>query len=152
MADIDPTPPTYRCDRSVCRRNRFRPAIVSPDRSRLLAGDGSPVAYRCNSLRNSHHFFCRTCGLRPFGIGNDTPGDARICGVNPGCLEDVTPEALDAAPVAYVAGAHDRWQQAPHRTRYPSRGSPSVVQVSRSCNLFARLAQHHYPAACRDVP
>ena len=37
-ADIDLTQPTYRCNCSVCRRNRFWPAIVMPDRFRLLAG------------------------------------------------------------------------------------------------------------------
>ena len=118
-ADIDLTQPTYRCNCSICRRNRFWPAIVAPDRFRLLAGEGELVEYRFNTLRNSHHF-CRTCGVRPFGIGNDMPGEARIYGVNLGCLEDVSPEELDAAPVVHVDGAHDRWQEAPRFTRYLS--------------------------------
>jgi hypothetical protein len=116
-ADIDLTRPTYRCNCSVCRRNRFWPAIVMPDAFRLLAGEGELVEYRFNALRNSHHF-CRTCGVRPFGIGNNVPDGQRIYGVNLGCLEDATPEELDAAPITYVDGAHDNWQQAPAITRY----------------------------------
>lgn len=116
-ADIDLTLPTYRCNCSVCRRNRFWPAIVMPGAFRLLAGEGELVEYRFNSLRNSHHF-CRTCGVRPFGIGNNVPDGERIYGVNLGCLEDATPEELDAAPITYVDGAHDSWQQAPAITRY----------------------------------
>ncbi|TXH83479.1 MAG: GFA family protein, partial [Pseudoxanthomonas sp.] len=38
--------------------------------------------------------------------------------VNLGCLEDVTPEELEAAPITYVDGAHDRWDHAPAITRY----------------------------------
>ena len=76
-ADIDLSQPTYRCNCSICRRTRFWPAIVTPDRFRLLAGDGELTEYRFNSLRNSHHF-CRTCGVRPFGIGNNVPGGERI--------------------------------------------------------------------------
>lgn len=116
-ADIDLTLPTYRCNCSVCRRNRFWPAIVTPDRFRLLAGEGELTEYRFNSLRNSHHF-CRTCGVRPFGIGNNVPDGERIYGVNLGCLENATPEELDAAPVTFVDGAHDRWQETPRFTRY----------------------------------
>ncbi len=50
-ADIDLTQPTYRCNCSICRRNRFWPAIVAPDRFRLLAGEGELVEYRFNTLR-----------------------------------------------------------------------------------------------------
>jgi hypothetical protein len=117
QADIDLTRPTYRCNCSVCRRNRFWPAIVMPADFRLLAGEDELVEYRFNSLRNSHHF-CRTCGVRPFGIGNNVPDGERIYGVNLGCLENVTPEELDAAPITYVDGAHDDWQRAPAITRY----------------------------------
>ena len=83
-ADIDLTQPTYRCNCSICRRNRFWPAIVAPDRFRLLAGEGELVEYRFNTLRNSHHF-CRTCGVRPFGIGNQVtplamPAPASVIG------------------------------------------------------------------------
>lgn len=73
--------------------------------------------YRFNSLRNSHHF-CRTCGVRPFGIGNNVPEGDRIYGVNLGCLENATPEELAAAPIVYIDGAHDRWQDAPALTGY----------------------------------
>lgn len=115
-ADIDLTQPTYRCNCSICRRNRFWPAIVTPDRFRLLAGGDHLVEYRFNAMRHSHHF-CRTCGVRPFGIGNNVPGGERIYGINLGCL-DATPEELAAAPVTCIDGAHDRWQSAPALTSY----------------------------------
>lgn len=78
---------------------------------------GALTEYRFNTRRNAH-YFCRTCGVRPFGVGNDVPDGQRIYGVNLGCLEDVTPEELEAAPITYVDGAHDRWDHAPAITRY----------------------------------
>jgi hypothetical protein len=115
-ADIDLTRPTYRCNCSICRRNRFWPAIVPPDAFRLLAGQEQLTRYLFNTRRNEH-WFCRTCGVRPFGIGN-AAGPDRIYGVNLGCLEDVTDEELAAAPIVYVDGRDDNWQQPPAFTAH----------------------------------
>ena len=113
-ADIDLAQPTYRCNCSICSRTRFWPAIVGPEDFRLLAGEDQLTEYRFNSMRNSHHF-CKTCGVRPFGIGN-MPDGKRIYGVNIGCL-DATQEELAAAPVTYMDGANDR-HGAPEITAY----------------------------------
>ena len=115
-ATIDLTQPTYRCNCSICRRNRFWPAIVAPADFRLLAGDGAMTRYLFDSRRNEH-WFCSTCGVRAFGIG-DAAGPGRIYGVNLGCLDDATPEDLAAAPVVYLDGAHDAWDRAPAVTSH----------------------------------
>jgi len=60
---------------------------------------------------------CRKCGVRPFGIGNETPM-GRMYGVNIGCLEGVTEEQLSKIPITYVDGMHDRWQEVPHYTSH----------------------------------
>ncbi|ANQ85803.1 GFA family protein [Azoarcus olearius] len=115
-ADIDLSQPTYRCNCSICRRTRFWPAVVKPDAFRLLAGAGELVQYRFNTGKN-HHYFCRHCGVRPYGIGNETPM-GKVYGVNLGCLDDVTEEELAAAPITYVDGLHDRWQDSPALHRH----------------------------------
>jgi hypothetical protein len=115
-AEIDLTQPTYRCNCSICARNRFWPAIVMPEHFRLLAGEAELTKYLFNTRRNEH-YFCKQCGVRSFGIGN-TPEGQRIYGVNIGCLEGATPEELAAAPVVYVDGKHDNWQEAPAITSY----------------------------------
>ena len=115
-ADVDLTQPTYRCNCSICSRNRFWPAIVRPDSFRLLSGQSELTKYLFNSMRNEH-WFCKHCGVRAFGVGNP-PGLGTIYGVNLGCLEDATPEELAAAPIVYTDGRHDRWDRVPAITSY----------------------------------
>lgn len=109
--DLDLSQPTYRCNCSICRRNRFWAAVALPEAFRLLDGEQALVEYLFNTRRNQH-FFCRHCGVRAFGVGNDTPV-GRMYGVNIGCLEGVAEEELARIPITYVDGMHDRWQEAP---------------------------------------
>ena len=115
-ADLDLTQPSFRCNCSICRRNRFWPAIALPTQFRLLAGGDMLTEYRFNTRKNQH-FFCKVCGVRPFGVGNDTPVGT-MYGVNLGCLEDVTDEELSKVPITYVDGLHERWDRAPAFTSH----------------------------------
>lgn len=103
-ADLDLTQSSYRCNCSICRRTRFWPAVARPEQFRLLSGEAELTKYRFNT-RNNQHFFCRYCGVRCFGVGNQTP-IGRMYGVNLGCL-DVTVEVLAQVPITYVDGLHD---------------------------------------------
>ena len=110
-ADLDLTQPTFRCNCSICRRNRFWAAVARPEGFRLISGSEMLTEYLFNSRKNQH-FFCKVCGVRPFGVGNDTP-IGTMYGVNIGCLEDVSEKELSKVPVTYVDGMHDRWSEAP---------------------------------------
>jgi len=105
-ADLDLTQPSFRCNCSICRRTRFWPAVARPEQFRLLAGEGELTEYLFHTRRNQH-FFCRRCGVRAFGVGNDTP-IGQMFGVNIGCLEGVSEEELSRIPVIHVDGLHDR--------------------------------------------
>lgn len=96
-ADLDLTVSTYRCNCSICRRNRFWVAVAKPESFRLLAGEHEMTEYRFNAKKNQH-FFCKHCGVRAFGVGNDTP-IGTMYGVNVGCLEGVTEEELSKVPI-----------------------------------------------------
>lgn len=115
-ADIDLTNPTFRCNCSICSRNRFWPAVIKPEAFRLLSGESNMTQYLFNTFCNEH-YFCKTCGIRAFGIGNP-PGMGRVYGVNLGCLENATPEELSAAPIVYIDGKHDNWNSPPAITCY----------------------------------
>lgn len=111
-ADLDLTQSSYRCNCSICRRTRFWPAVARADGFRLLAGESELTRFVFNTRKNEHSF-CRHCGVRAFGIGNETPM-GKMYGVNLGCLEDVSEEELSKVPVTYVDGMNDRFEAPEH--------------------------------------
>ena len=115
-ADLDLTQPTFRCNCSICRRTRAWAAVAREENFRLVAGRDELTPYRFNTHRN-HHFFCRHCGVRPFGLGTETPV-GRMYGVNVGCLEGVSEEELSKVPVTYIDGLNDGWPDPPEYTRH----------------------------------
>jgi hypothetical protein len=113
-ADLDLESGSFRCNCSICRRTRFWPAVARPEGFRLLQGEDALVKYVFGE--RNHHFFCGTCGVRVFGVGNDTP-IGKMVGVNIGCLENVPEDTLSAIPIVYIDGLHDR-MQAPASTAH----------------------------------
>jgi hypothetical protein len=105
-ADLDLARSSYRCNCSICRRTRFWPAVAGADGFRLLAGESELTQYVFNTRKNVH-YFCRHCGVRAFGVGNDTPM-GKMYGVNLGCLDDVSDEELSRVPITCVDGRNDR--------------------------------------------
>lgn len=110
-ADLDLIQPTYRCNCSICRRTRFWPAVAREGGFRLLSGEQELTQYLFNSRKNQH-YFCRHCGVRPFGIGTETP-IGKMYGVNLGCLDGISEEELSRLAIVHVDGLHDRWDSAP---------------------------------------
>jgi len=109
--DLDLSASAYRCTCSICRRTRFWAAVAKSDGFRLISGQDDLIEYRFNTT-NNQHLFCRHCGVRAFGVGNETP-IGRMYGINVGCLDAVTEEELSKIPITYVDGMNDRWSEAP---------------------------------------
>ena len=107
-AKLDLAQPTFRCNCTICRRNRFWVAAAKPENFRLVSGREMLTEYLFNTKKNQH-FFCRVCGVRAFGVGNETPM-GKMYGVNIGCLEGVSEERLSQLAIIYVDGLHDRME------------------------------------------
>ena len=114
-ADIDLAEGTVKCNCSMCRKGRNWLAAVKGNGFRLVAGESELSEYQFGR-RMIHHRFCRRCGLRPFSWGE--PRGEKFYAVNLACLDDVTPDELIQAPVAYVDGLHDEFKSPPKETRH----------------------------------
>lgn len=104
---------TSRCNCSICGKSRFWKAIAAPRSFRLLAGEGALADYTFGG-GTIHHHFCRTCGVKPFGRGENEELGGEFHAVNVMCLEGLSPSELAeaAARMEFQDGKHDRWEHA----------------------------------------
>lgn len=115
-AEIDLTAPSLRCNCSYCLKIRCWASQVPPAAFRLLAGEGDLREYRFGAGRE-RHYFCRHCGVRPFGRG-DSLRSGPFVGIGVNCLDDAAVAELAQAPVTFVDGWHDDWDTPPQETRH----------------------------------
>lgn len=116
-AAVDLSADTSRCNCSICTKTRFWKAPVTADRFRVVRGEEELTAYEFGSGTITH-FFCRTCGVKPFGRAYLAELGGAFYAVNVACLDDATPEELAAAPITFEDGRNDDWARAPEHTGY----------------------------------
>ncbi|GJI96062.1 aldehyde-activating protein [Duganella caerulea] len=115
-ADVDLAHGTLRCNCSFCLKIRCWAVMAKPEAFRLLAGEGEMSVYQFGA-KNEHHYFCKHCGVRPYGVGN-SPRYGVFYGVNVASLDGVSDEDFANAPITYVDGRADNWISPPTETRY----------------------------------
>jgi hypothetical protein len=115
-ADIDLSQGTFKCNCSICTKARVWLTTIKPDAFRLLAGNDDLTEYQFNT-KNIHHLFCKHCGVRSFGWGENSERD-KFYAIYVTCLDNVDIDELVSAPITYIDGRHDNWQSPPTETRY----------------------------------
>lgn len=115
-ADIDLSEGTIRCNCSICAKLRLWSAIIPCTAFRLLSGADALSRYQFHT-KIDEHYFCRHCGVRPFGTGNSRRWGMFSC-VTISCLDDVEDQELAEAPVTYLDGRNDQWESEPEETRH----------------------------------
>lgn len=116
-ADTDLSAGTGRCNCSICSKQRWWSVAVKPDALRISSGESELADYEFGT-HSVHHLFCRHCGIRPFVRGYVEAIGGHFCSVNLAALDDVEPADLIAAPVRYMDGRHNQWNQPPAETRH----------------------------------
>ncbi|NHQ90817.1 GFA family protein [Janthinobacterium lividum] len=115
-AEIDLAAPSLRCNCSYCLKIRCWASMVPPADFRLLAGEADLSEYRFG-VRRERHYFCRHCGVRPFGHGDCAP-QRTVVGISVSCVDDASAAELAQVPVTFVDGRHDEWDMPPQDTRH----------------------------------
>jgi len=108
---------TWRCNCTICAKSRLWTVEGAPEDVRILKGADDLIDYSFKS-HVAHHYFCRTCGIRPFQYVDLPLENRRYYNINIACLEDVDIDELMAAPVNYPDGLNDRWESVPDETRH----------------------------------
>jgi hypothetical protein len=119
-AEIDLAKGTNKCNCSTCTKARSWFAILKPESIRASVGEENLTTYDWippGKTSSFLHFrFCKTCGVRTFGLGGDKEhGEFRF--VNVAALDDVDADELAAAPTNYADGRHDRFDKPAPDTR-----------------------------------
>ena len=87
------------CNCSICSRKGSLLWFVPRDRLRLLTPEDVAATYTFNKHAIKHRF-CPTCGMHPYGEGEDPKGNS-MAAVNIRCLEGID---LDSVPVHHYDG------------------------------------------------
>jgi hypothetical protein len=82
--------------------------MLKPGAFRLVDG-AAALSDHSFGTTQGHRRFCSTCGCAPFSDDHGEEIDGDCVSVNLRCLDDITPEALAAAPVRHFDGLHDNW-------------------------------------------
>jgi hypothetical protein len=81
------------CNCSICTRSGYLHLIVPRARFRLVQGEEALATYTFGT-GVAKHFFCRTCGIKPFYIPRSNPDGVDV---NVRCL-DPMPEHVQVEP------------------------------------------------------
>jgi hypothetical protein len=116
-ADIDLSAGTGRCNCSICTKTRNWGATIKPGAFRLLSDPAATSDYQFGT--NSTHWpFCRTCGVRCYGMGDVPEVGGEFVTIALACLDDASPQELAEAPVSYADGRNNNWWNPPAETRH----------------------------------
>jgi hypothetical protein len=90
----------YACNCSICMRAGWLLAFVPLETFKLTGGEDHLTDYQF-AKKNTHHLFCKTCGVRSFSRGAGPDGKMMVA-VNLRCLAGLDPTGL---PVETFDGA-----------------------------------------------
>lgn len=119
-AQLDFSTGTYRCNCSICTKNRAWFTMAPPEGLKVLQGADALGTYRWKPASKPAPFltyhFCKHCGVRTHCTG-DAPNNGVQHAVQIAVLDNVDADELAAAPINRLDGLHDRFDRAPEDIR-----------------------------------
>lgn len=99
------------CNCSICSKSGYLHLIVPKSHFKLLTGESQLQTYRFNT-GVAKHYFCKTCGIKPFYIPRSNPDGV-----------DINLRCLDKQPkrVTLVSFDGQNWEQHAHKLAHKSR-------------------------------
>ena len=119
--DIDLDKGTGKCNCTFCWKQRmWNAGQLAPSDFRLLTGEDVLADYsKSGEWGEGHHRFCAKCGIATHGHGRiEQLGGSPYVSVHLAALDDLPVDDLVSAPVHYMDGHHNNWQNPPQETRH----------------------------------
>ena len=119
-ADIDLDKGTGKCNCTYCWKQRqWNAGQLDLSDFRLLTGQSELGDYgKSGDWGEGHHRFCLKCGKATHTHGRIDAMGGDFLSVHLAALDDLPVADLVTAPVHYMDGLHDNWQNAPKETRH----------------------------------
>ena len=103
------------CSCSICTMSGYLHLIVPKDNFKILNGKSDLSTYTFNS-GVAQHYFCKTCGIKPFYIPRSNPDGVDV---NVNCLDE------PPAKMRNVDFDGQNWEQNAHTLAHKSKPSPA---------------------------
>jgi hypothetical protein len=116
-AEIDLAAGTGKCNCSICTKARTWGAMIKPEAFKMLSGENETTDYQF-ATKSTHWPFCKTCGVRAYGLGDVPEAGGKFVAINVACLDNVNDQELAEAPVSYSDGRANNWWNPPAETRH----------------------------------
>ena len=118
--DIDLEKGTGKCNCTLCWKQRmWNAGQLEKNDFRLIAGEESLSAYsKSGDWGEGHHRFCARCGIATHSHGRIDAMGGEFLSVHLAALDDLAATELVSAPLHYLDGLHDNWQNPPAETRH----------------------------------
>lgn len=119
-ADLDLAQGTSKCNCTLCWKQRMWTAGTTPEGFRMLSGEDRMADHgKSGDWGETHQHFCTVCGISTHGHGRiEAMGGEPFVSVRIATLDDLSVDELMAAPLTYMDGLHDNWQNPPAETRH----------------------------------
>lgn len=118
--DLDLDQGTAKCNCTFCWKQRmWNVGQLQAQDFRLLTGAENLSDYgKSGDWGESHHRFCSKCGIATHSHGRIDAMGGDFLTVHLASLDDLSVADLVAAPVHFMDGLHDSWQNPPNETRH----------------------------------
>jgi hypothetical protein len=110
VVKASPEPEVENCNCSICRKSGYLHLIVPSSQFRLASGEDELQCYRFNT-QVAKHYFCRTCGIKPFYISRSNPDGIDV---NLNCLDE------PPASMRVVDFDGQNWEENAHKLAHKS--------------------------------
>ena len=115
-ADIDLAKGGGKCNCTYCTKIRSWKTFVKPEVFKLLSGEDSVTGYRGHNP-TTERYFCKTCGVHVYEIGDAEWMGGKFVGIFLGALDDASIDELVSGPMSHADGRNNKWMETPADVR-----------------------------------